>query len=144
MCSLASLLAVELKADLLMLMTDVEGLFTGPPSDPCSQLISTYCPKIHDPLIQFGAKSAGGRGGMLAKVHSRLTTQPTKSRVAELRVANAAASSGTGGIMAENVTCVQVSAAWKAASGGVTTVIASGKSKDSILQAASGETSRST
>jgi len=35
--SLASLLAVELKADLLCLLTDVGGLYTGPPTHPDSK-----------------------------------------------------------------------------------------------------------
>ena len=35
--SLAALLAIELKADLLLLMTDVNGLYTGPPADPASE-----------------------------------------------------------------------------------------------------------
>ena len=35
--SLASLLAVELKADLLVLLTDVSGLYTGPPTHPDSK-----------------------------------------------------------------------------------------------------------
>ena len=66
--SLAALLAKELKADLLVLMTDVEGLFTGPPTEPDSSIIPTYCPELHDPLIKFGSSSHGGRGGMVAKV----------------------------------------------------------------------------
>lgn len=37
--SLAALLAIELKADLLLLMTDVNGLYTGPPSEPSSQCV---------------------------------------------------------------------------------------------------------
>ncbi|KAK9811960.1 hypothetical protein WJX73_003110 [Symbiochloris irregularis] len=97
--SLAALLAIELNADLLMLMTDVNGLYTGAPSDPSSKIIHTYCPAIHDPLIKFGQKSGGGRGGMTAKVD----------------------------------------AAWLAADAGVTTVIASGKGGDSILQVVSGQ-----
>lgn len=51
-----------------MLMTDVDGLYTGPPTDPSSEIIPTYCPQVHDPLIKFGIKSDGGRGGMIAKV----------------------------------------------------------------------------
>ena len=71
-CSLAALLAVELQADLLMLMTDVDGLYTGPPNEPASEIISTYCPQVHDRLIKFGIKSDGGRGGMIAKASLRL------------------------------------------------------------------------
>ena len=69
--SLAALLAMELSADLLILLTDVGGLYTGPPDNPSSEIISSYCPGVHDPLIKFGQKSGGGRGGMVAKVGSR-------------------------------------------------------------------------
>lgn len=65
---LAALLAIELKADLLILLTDVAGLFDGPPSDPNSKFIPTYCPEVHDELIKFGDPSSGGRGGMVSKV----------------------------------------------------------------------------
>ena len=67
--SLAALLAIELKADLLVLLTDVDGLFDGPPADPKSNFIPTYCPEVHDELIKFGDPSQGGRGGMVSKVH---------------------------------------------------------------------------
>lgn len=53
-----------------MLMTDVGGLYTGPPDDPDSEIIPTYCPPVHEPLIKFGMKSDGGRGGMGAKVET--------------------------------------------------------------------------
>lgn len=42
---MAALLALELKADLLVLLSDVEGLYTGPPSDPKSKLIHTFVKK---------------------------------------------------------------------------------------------------
>lgn len=66
--SLAALLALELKADLLVLLSDVEGLYSGPPSDPQSKLIHTYIKEIHQSEITFGDKSRVGRGGMTAKV----------------------------------------------------------------------------
>ena len=48
--SLAALLAIELKADLLMLMTDVNGLYTGPPDDASSEWVTCHCPlDAHDP-----------------------------------------------------------------------------------------------
>ncbi|XP_057979909.1 delta-1-pyrroline-5-carboxylate synthase isoform X2 [Malania oleifera] len=66
--SLAALLALELKADLLVLLSDVEGLYSGPPSDPHSKLIHTYIKERHEGEITFGDKSRVGRGGMTAKV----------------------------------------------------------------------------
>lgn len=66
--SLSALLALELKADLLILLSDVEGLYSGPPSDPRSKLIHTYIKEIHQGEITFGDKSRVGRGGMTAKV----------------------------------------------------------------------------
>ena len=70
LCSLAGLLAKELRADLLVLMTDVAGLYTGLPTDPDSDVIPTYCPELHDSLIEYGSSSHGGIGGMVAKVCS--------------------------------------------------------------------------
>ncbi|KAB2596179.1 delta-1-pyrroline-5-carboxylate synthase-like [Pyrus ussuriensis x Pyrus communis] len=66
--SLAALLALELKADLLILLSDVDGLYSGPPSDPRSKLIHTYIKEKHQTEITFGDKSRVGRGGMTAKV----------------------------------------------------------------------------
>ncbi|GMI65856.1 delta 1-pyrroline-5-carboxylate synthase 2 [Hibiscus trionum] len=66
--SLAGLLAMEVKADLLVLLSDVEGLYSGPPSDPGSKLIHTYIKEKHQAEITFGDKSRLGRGGMTAKV----------------------------------------------------------------------------
>ncbi|XP_052175141.1 delta-1-pyrroline-5-carboxylate synthase-like [Diospyros lotus] len=71
--SLASLLAHELKADLLVLLSDVDGLFSGPPSDPRSKLIHTYIKEKHEGAITFGGKSRVGRGGMNAKVKAALS-----------------------------------------------------------------------
>uniref|UniRef100_A0A6N2LR34 Uncharacterized protein n=1 Tax=Salix viminalis TaxID=40686 RepID=A0A6N2LR34_SALVM len=70
--SLAALLALELKADLLVLLSDVEGLYSGPPSDPRSKLIRTYIKEIHQSEITFGDKSRVGRGGMTAKVKAAI------------------------------------------------------------------------
>ncbi len=67
---MAALLALELRADLLILLSDVEGLYTGPPSEPKSQLIHTYLKEKHDDMVTFGEKSRVGRGGMTAKVYA--------------------------------------------------------------------------
>lgn len=66
--SLSALLAMELRADLLILLSDVDGLYSGPPSDPQSKLIHTYVKEKHQTEITFGDKSRLGRGGMTAKV----------------------------------------------------------------------------
>ncbi|XP_041028228.1 delta-1-pyrroline-5-carboxylate synthase-like isoform X3 [Juglans microcarpa x Juglans regia] len=68
--SLAGLLASELKADLLVMLSDVEGLYSCPPSDPKSKLIHTYIKMKHQEEITFGDKSRLGRGGMTAKVEA--------------------------------------------------------------------------
>lgn len=68
--SLAALLAIELNADLLLILSDVNGLYTGAPHLPASRVIPTYCPAVHDAVLQFGAKSSAGRGGMAAKVEA--------------------------------------------------------------------------
>jgi len=70
--SLSALLALELKADLLILLSDVEGLYSGPPSDPRSKLIHTYIKEKHQNEITFGDKSRVGRGGMTAKVKASI------------------------------------------------------------------------
>ncbi|CAA0809397.1 Delta-1-pyrroline-5-carboxylate synthase B [Striga hermonthica] len=66
--SLSALLALELKADLLVLLSDVDGLYSGPPNDSRSELIHTYIKEKHEREITFGDKSRVGRGGMTAKV----------------------------------------------------------------------------
>uniref|UniRef100_A0A7R9TF78 Delta-1-pyrroline-5-carboxylate synthase n=1 Tax=Prasinoderma coloniale TaxID=156133 RepID=A0A7R9TF78_9VIRI len=66
--SLAALLALELRADLLVILSDVQGLYTGDPADPASKLITTYSPEVHDAAVEFKGKSRLGRGGMAAKV----------------------------------------------------------------------------
>ena len=54
-------------ADLLVLLSDVEGIYTGNPSDSSSRLIRTYYPE-HSTDIKFFGKSRVGRGGMESKV----------------------------------------------------------------------------
>ncbi|KAF1881869.1 hypothetical protein Lal_00038511 [Lupinus albus] len=70
--SLSALLALELKGDLLVLLSDVDGLYSGPPSDPQSRLIHTYIKEKHQSEITFGDKSRVGRGGMTAKVKASI------------------------------------------------------------------------
>lgn len=65
--SLAAMLAAEVQADLLILMSDVDGMYTCPPSMEGARFISTYTPDLKA-NIQFGKKSRVGTGGMDSKV----------------------------------------------------------------------------
>ena len=67
--SLAALLAVEVGADALFLMSDVDGIYTRPPSQDGARLLHTYDPTSHETII-FGEKSRVGLGGMDSKVAS--------------------------------------------------------------------------
>ncbi len=66
---LAGLTAAMINADTLMLLTNVDGIYDGPPSDPNSQLIPYVGPKVPE-LENYvsSAKSSLGRGGMLTKL----------------------------------------------------------------------------
>jgi glutamate 5-kinase len=64
---LSALVASGVEADALAILTDVDGVFTGPPGEPGSERIAVFDPQRE---IVFGAGSAQGRGGMLAKLKS--------------------------------------------------------------------------
>jgi glutamate 5-kinase len=65
---LAGLIAAMIRADALIILTNVNGLYTGNPSDPTSSLIEEVAPTLSDlsGYIQT-QKSDFGRGGMLTK-----------------------------------------------------------------------------
>lgn len=65
--SLAALLAVEMQTDVLVLLSDVDGIYNSPPGRSDSQLISTFHPSELE-NITFGGKSRVGLGGMESKV----------------------------------------------------------------------------
>lgn len=65
--TLSALLSVELKADLLMILSDVQGIYSGPPDQPDSRLLDTFRPYDMS-SIEFGSQSRVGRGGMESKV----------------------------------------------------------------------------
>lgn len=66
--SLAALLAVEMQTDILILLSDVDGIYTSPPGRNDSQLMSTFHPSDLA-NITFGGKSRVGMGGMESKVY---------------------------------------------------------------------------
>lgn len=68
--SLASMVAVEMSAQLLILLTDVNGVYDRPPSDPSAKLINVFTRQSAN--FKVGEKSLQGRGGMGAKVDAAL------------------------------------------------------------------------
>ena len=65
--SLAALCARNFGAEVLLLLTDVQGVYDLPPSDPGAKLLPLYMP---DQEVEIGSKSAMGRGGMAAKIQA--------------------------------------------------------------------------
>lgn len=63
---LAALVASHLDGDALVLLSDVDALYTKPPEEPDAERISVY----EGEAVTIGALSAGGRGGMGAKVEA--------------------------------------------------------------------------
>ena len=65
---LAAELASALQTDLLILLSDVDGIYSGPPGEPGSMLLRTYLTGQNRPGIHFWKTSGVGRGGMESKV----------------------------------------------------------------------------
>lgn len=66
--SLASLVGGIIEADLILLLTDVEGLYNKPPSQPGAKVISVFHTDSAD--FEIGDKSTMGRGGMGSKIEA--------------------------------------------------------------------------
>ncbi|XP_012141732.1 delta[1]-pyrroline-5-carboxylate synthase [Megachile rotundata] len=69
--SLAAMLAAEIEADLLILMSDVDGIYNQPPWQDGAKMLHTFSSDLRD-TIKFGQKSKVGTGGMDAKVNAAL------------------------------------------------------------------------
>ncbi|XP_053496102.1 delta-1-pyrroline-5-carboxylate synthase isoform X2 [Ictalurus furcatus] len=69
--SLAARLAVEMRVDLLIALSDVQGLYDSPPGSDDAKLIDTFYPGDQQ-SITYGTKSRVGIGGMEAKVKAAL------------------------------------------------------------------------
>lgn len=75
--SLAALCARCFNAEVLLLLTDVPGVFTHPPSDPKARLIPFH--RVES-KVAIGEKSSQGRGGMSAKIMAaQLAVKPGSS-----------------------------------------------------------------
>lgn len=74
---LAALVASEVDADLLVILSDVDGLFdSNPKNNPDAKIISVV-EKVTKEILELGAEaSSGGRGGMKTKLEAaRLVTR---------------------------------------------------------------------
>jgi len=69
--NLSAQIATAMGADLLILMSDVDGLYSGHPSEPGSRLLRSYYPESSRD-IKFWGKSRVGKGGMESKVCLRV------------------------------------------------------------------------
>ncbi|KAF4517878.1 hypothetical protein B566_EDAN001832 [Ephemera danica] len=56
---------IKVHADLLILMSDVDGMYTKPPGQDGARLVSTFTRDMH---VTFGGKSKVGTGGMDSKL----------------------------------------------------------------------------
>ena len=64
---LSGLIAAMMDADLLIILSNVDGIFTGSPADPDSRLIERVAPGKDVSEYVVAAKSGFGRGGMGTK-----------------------------------------------------------------------------
>ncbi|WED44130.1 glutamate 5-kinase [Legionella cardiaca] len=64
---LAGLIAAQMNAEKLIILSNVEGVYTGHPDDPGSELIKTINPESGWPKVS-ATKSLHGRGGMISKL----------------------------------------------------------------------------
>jgi delta-1-pyrroline-5-carboxylate synthetase len=67
--SLAAMVAIEMSAQLLILLTDVDGVYDRPPTEKGAKRIDIFSSETY---FQAGEKSLRGRGGMSAKVDAAL------------------------------------------------------------------------
>jgi delta-1-pyrroline-5-carboxylate synthetase len=68
--SLAALCARSFNAEVLVILTDVPGVYDRPPKEPGAKLIQFYMEDVDK--VTIGQKSMHGRGGMGAKIDAAL------------------------------------------------------------------------
>lgn len=72
---LSGLIAQMMKADSLILLSNIDGIYTGHPDDPTSELIRKVAPCTDLSKYIKEEKSAFGRGGMHSKYHTASNIQ---------------------------------------------------------------------
>ena len=78
---LSGLIAQMMQAETLVLLSNIDGIYTGNPEDPASTLIRSV--NKGESLEQYiqASKSSAGRGGMQSKYHTASTVAETGIRV---------------------------------------------------------------
>ena len=69
---LSGLVARMMKAEILVILSNVDGVFNGNPEDPQSELIHDVYPDDDYTQVVSGTKSKYGRGGMMTKMKTAL------------------------------------------------------------------------
>ena len=78
---LSGLIAQMMEADTLVLLSNIDGIYTGHPDDPQSQLIKEVAPDTDLSQYIQTEKSAAGRGGMQSKYATATRVQQAGIRV---------------------------------------------------------------
>ncbi len=78
---LSGLVATMMEADMLVILSNIDGIYNGSPDDPESEVIKVVHP--HDDISAYISqeKSQRGRGGMLSKYHTALKVADEGIRV---------------------------------------------------------------
>ena len=77
---LSGLIAQMMKADMLILLSNIDGIFTGHPDLPESKLIAKVAPGTDLSCYISGKKSAFGRGGMVSATISSSISWNSQNR----------------------------------------------------------------
>ena len=78
--SLAGLCARSFNAEVVVMLTDVAGVYDRPPSDKEANFIGFYTEDEHKGDVKIGQKSVNGRGGMGAKIDAAVNAVKTGSK----------------------------------------------------------------
>ena len=78
---LSGLIAQMMKADTLVLLSNIDGIYTGNPNDPLSRLIKEVAPNTDLTEYIQTEKSSAGRGGMQSKYATATKIQQAGIRV---------------------------------------------------------------